>query len=142
MILGAQMAKVADHFLGQNKNGKSFVYVQFELADGDKIAKELWLTTDNAKKHAASNLRTLGYEGNQLDDLNGTDLLVGNEVNITVQMTMDDYAGCEVPEVRWINDPANKKAPREALGPDEARAVSAKFSGIFGGADGGEDCPF
>lgn len=104
--IGSQIVHISAHALGKSKTGTPHIAVLFEDDAGDRITWYGYLT-DKAIERTVESLQVLGWNpaasGGDIETLNGTDLLVGNQAEIVVEM--EEYEGKPSPKVRWVNRP-------------------------------------
>lgn len=87
--------------LGKTKDGKPQLGIQLMVVDGDDCAGETityyGYFSDNAKAYTFTNLRTLGWEGDDLSNLEG---ITKNEVRVLV--AEEEYNGAYSLKVKGI----------------------------------------
>lgn len=126
---GTHLVKVADHALTKSSTGKQRVSVQFEAETDAGVDRITWdgYLTDAAYGYTVDSLRILGWKPEEHDgmvtSLNGTRILVGNEVEIVVET--EEYEGKYTPKVKWINNPGGGMGA--AMEEDEADAFAKQL---------------
>ena len=122
---GRHRVQVASHQLGKSSTGTPHIAVLFEDINGDRITYYGYLT-DAALEHTLKALGALGWDPMQhdgrIDSLNGTDLLVGREADIVVEVEI--YNNEPRPKVKWVNEPGGGGLG-EAMAQDDANAFAA-----------------
>jgi hypothetical protein len=103
--IGRHLVKVIGHVLGRSSTGTPHIAVLFEnVSSGDRITWYGYLS-DKALERTITSLEVLGWDaaahGGQIDRLHGTDVLVGHEAEIVVEMEV--YEGKANPKVKWVN---------------------------------------
>lgn len=118
---GTYAARAKTWALAETSKGDPQVAVEFALLDPEAEMKSLaWYGyfTENTEARTIEALRTMGWAGDDLSDLQGLD---ANEVSIVVEE--EEYQGKIQTKVRWVNKAGglNVKAP---LSGDKAKAFA------------------
>lgn len=115
--------------LGTSNNGTEQIAVRFNLPDVRESITWYGYFTDDAFPITMKALRTMGWTGQDLEDIYGLD---ANEVQLVVEH--ESYDGRTRPKVRWVNPMGNLslKAPMDAA---RAKAFSARMRGKIAAFD-------
>lgn len=124
---GVYRARAVVGALGETQGGKEQMAVEFELMDSEGVVGPhiTWFGyfTEKTTEHTLRALRTCGWRG---DDLSNLDGIQENEVSLVIQN--ETYEGKTRPKVQWVNAPGGAglglKAP---LAPDRAKSFAAKM---------------
>jgi hypothetical protein len=124
---------------GENGSGNAQVFVPFRIsfADGDEhITWSGTLPTDGGKAFQITikALRTLGWQGDDLADLDDLDeegaaKLLPNQVDIVCDM--DDYNGESRLKVKWVNPPGGVRMAKHALAGSDLKTFAAQMRGTI-----------
>ena len=117
---GKYRAKAKEWLLTEiGANATPAVSVDFVFSDPElgKIIWDGWLT-DAAADRTLEALRYCGWEGTDINDLQGLD---ANEVELVIEQ--EDYNGRSYPKVKWVNR-AGGLAHKTPLVGDKARAFA------------------
>lgn len=122
--LGTQRAKAVSWALGQANTGTPQVGVEFELLDADGRPHITWygFFTDKTLERTVESLRHMGWEGCDLDQLDGLDR---NEVYLVID-EQPDLEGKMRARVRWVNS-SGGLAMTNRLEGNDLRAFSAQM---------------
>lgn len=110
--------------LGESSTGKEQVAVTLQILDEGATHQQLtWygFFTDATWERTIESLRTLGWQGDDLNDLTGIDR---DEVSITVED--EEYNGQVYTRVKWINK-AGGPAVKSPLTGDRAASFAAQM---------------
>lgn len=142
---GRNEVTVADHALGRTSKGKEQIAVTFADDSGDRI---VWygFFSEKAIETTEKALTAIGWNptenGWRIEELNGTNRLVGNPASIVCEE--DTYEGKTRLKVRWVNTPGGG-ALREVMTDDEAKAFGESLRkqnvSSYGAAKGRESAP-
>lgn len=124
---GFYKAKAVTWALGKASTGKEQVAVEFALYDADGVEGPhlTWFGyfTDNTFESTLKALRTCGWKGADLSDLQGLD---ANEVQLVIEHEV--YDGKTRARVRWVNAlNAGGLALKEQMDGAEAKVFAAKM---------------
>lgn len=117
-------AKAKAWGLGETDKGTEEIAVEFEiLTEGAHVERITWhgYFSDKTWERTVESLRYMGWEGNDLADVQGLDM---NEVELVVED--EEYQGKVYAKVRWVNRMGGLaiKAP---LTGDKAKAFAASM---------------
>lgn len=117
-------AKAKSAALGESSKGNEQVAVEFQvLTEGASHDTLIWYGyfTDATVDRTIQSLRYMGWEGDDLSNLQGIDK---NEVDLVVED--ETYEGQTFAKVQWVNKPGGLalKAP---LSPERAQSFAAKM---------------
>lgn len=136
---GKYRARATEWALGRASTGKEQVAVQFQTVDPNSPDAEpgpriTWYGyfTEGTFERTVKALRTCGWTGSDLSDLQGLD---ANEVQLVIEN--DEYNGAISAKVKWIN-PVGGLALKEQLSPDEARSFAQRMKGQVLALGGGK----
>lgn len=125
---GTHQGRAVKGALGETSTGREQVGVEFALLDADGTENPdaphiTWFGffTEKTLPTTLKALRTMGWKGNDLEDLTGID---ANTVELVVEH--EEYNGNVTAKVRWIN-PLNGGGMKAALAPDKAKAFAARM---------------
>ena len=127
----AQVVSTALAAVGEKKTPSVKVKFETEFAIHDietpaiqTVYADLWLT-EKCWERSMDNLSILGWNGTDLNDLNGTDLLVGQKAWLVLDE--EEYNGETRTKVKFIN--AIGGGGIKAMEADEAKALAASLKG-------------
>lgn len=134
---GTYRARARSWELGFTESGKEQIWIELEIVDeGSVVATERisWYGyfTDKTFDSTIRALRTMGWTGFDLSDLQGLD---ANEVEIVVEH--EEYpagSGKLYPRVRWVNRPG-AGGMKKPMSPEEKRAFASHVKGRIVAAD-------
>lgn len=98
---GKYKAKAAEWGLGETSTGKEQIAITFDLLDPDFAGQRITyfgFFTEESLQYTIKNMRTCGWEGDDLLELGGLDK---NEVILVVEN--EEYNGKVTPKVKFIN---------------------------------------
>ena len=127
-LLGQKRAKAIRWAIGEAKTGTRQVGVEFELLDVEGCPHMTWygFFTDKALATTVKALRACGWEGCDLEQLDGLDR---NEVQLVIEPETDD-AGQRRARIRWVNS-AGGLAMGTALAGNDLKGFAAKMRGAI-----------
>jgi hypothetical protein len=111
---GTYSAVVQDVWLGVSRGGTDYIAVRFATSPGELNGGEItWYgyLSEKAAPYTLKNLRTLGWQGTMIGELDKRPELIPSPVDIVCEE--EEYQGTTSTRVRWINRP---RAPRSAGG--------------------------
>jgi len=125
--VGRYNAKAVSARPDRGQNGTEYIRMTFRVTDGDYEDSEVeWIgfLTQNAGPRTIESLRTLGFEGYDIDEfIQGVPTTTPNTVSITVEH--NEYKGHVSARVRWINRPMRQSGPTPGGGLSaDARALA------------------
>jgi len=135
---GRYKAQASSWGLGYTKGGKPQIAIEMRVLDEEASGELItWYGyfTDAAKERTFSALRTLGWEGDDLANLNGLDK---NEVSITVKS--EEWEGSWTQKVAWIN-PLGGLGLKNPMTPEQAKSFAATMKGDAIASRGGTSKP-
>lgn len=130
IAVGKYRARAKSHDFGSTENGKDFIAVDFEIAEdgphkGHGITKRMWCTTDGAIQMAIKSLKAAGWDGVDIEKLNG---LGSKECEIVVKHS--EYDGKTYAEVEWVNEIGLRGVkPEQQMDTSKRSAFAAKMRG-------------
>jgi hypothetical protein len=125
---GIAKAKVLRHWFTTSQGGTPGLSVRVEVSDdwdaGQEMVGTIWLSP-KAMGMARSQLKALGFDctAHELDELDGTDILVGNEVDL--ELKEEEYKGRRELKIARFGGPAPKPT-KDALKAATAALRAAK----------------
>jgi len=125
---GKYRARAKGAALGMSGTGKEQIGVEFEvLTEGHTGESITWygFFTEDTTERTIKSLRTCGWAGVDLDNLDGID---ANEVEIDVEE--ETYKGTTSAKVKWINKPGGL-AMKSQLDPAQARSFAQRMKGAI-----------
>lgn len=134
---GKYRARGINAALGKTSKGNPQVGVEFNLLDDEEGRTITWYGyfTDKTKESTFKALRTCGWEGDDLSNLNGIGI---NEVHLVIEHDTNDK-GERYARVRWVNSTGGL-AMKDTLGTEDAKAFAARMRGdiaAFNKSNGG-----
>lgn len=133
---GTYKARAAQWDLGLTGTGKEQVAVMFELLDpafaGQRIT---WFGyfTEKALPITVKALRTMGWQGDDLLNLQGLD---GNEVELVI--ANETYEGKTRPKVQFVNAVGGGLSLATPMAPDQQRSFAAQMRMRIAAINAGE----
>lgn len=92
-------ARAIRAWLSETKTGKECAKVELALSDGRVMEWMGFFTTDNAVERTLNTLKTCGWSGEDIGDLNTVD--GSREVEVVIEP--EEYNGNTYDRVKWIN---------------------------------------
>lgn len=121
-------SKAQEWMLGETDNGKPFLAVSFKVKDTDgeeKFVSWRGFFTDATTERTIESMRAMGFEGDDLEKLEGLDK---NEVDLVVED--EEYEGKTFARVQWVNKPRGPMV-KTVLEGDKAKAFAASMKSAF-----------
>jgi hypothetical protein len=93
---------VKKHYLAKSSKGTPSIKIQAESCDiGETLYYDCWLTDATYKQTIKTLREALGWNGNNLNDLDGTGILVGKEcIAVTEE---EEYEGKTHKKIKFLN---------------------------------------
>jgi hypothetical protein len=133
---GRYKARGVEAALGVAKTGTEQIAVLVEVTEGpDAGAQITWygFFTEKTTERTLESLRHLGWEGDDLTELDG---ITANVVSIVVEHEEDQRTGEPRARVKWINGPGGL-AMKDRMDPGTAKAFAQRMKGAAVASRGG-----
>jgi hypothetical protein len=127
-------AKAVEAKIGSSSTGKPEICIIFQNVDGAKKHRYDGYLTEDAAEFTMQNLRTCGWQGDNLIELDGCNCneMLPAEVELVLQE--EEYEGNSRWKIRFINDPGFMRASvKNEMDRKAKLALSAKLKGLAAG---------
>jgi len=133
-MVGTFLAAVTAHVFKESKEkGTPSINITFETSENvetkepiiKKVYADLWLSEKAQDRSLETLIKTLGWNGDDLNELNGGDVLAGKEAWLVLEE--EEYEGKPYTKVKWINKIGGKMS--KPLDEAKAKSLSDKLKG-------------
>jgi hypothetical protein len=139
LVAGTYTARAVAGGLGFTKGGKEQVAVELQILDEEFAGETItWFGyfTEGTQERTIDALRTLGWNTNDLDNLDG---ITENEVRVV--LAEEEYEGKTSLKVKWINR-VGGLALKTPMTPEQAKAFARQMKGmVLAVAPSGKQAP-
>lgn len=129
IVPGHHRARAVEADLGFAGTGTEQIAINFQFLDGENAGQHItWygFFTEKCVERTFETLRTCGWKGDDLNDLDGID---ENEVELVVEMAVDERDGHAYPKVRWVNRLGGGVALGTRMTDDQRKKFAASMRG-------------
>ena len=123
---GTFEAEIVEHAITESSKGTPQIAVKFETKEGDITG---WFAlTDKAAEYTIKKLRAMGFQGDDLKQINDGQCIVGNQCNIVV--AHEEYNGTTNARVKFVN-PLGVTGGADITASDGAAANARRFNALL-----------
>jgi hypothetical protein len=124
---GTFRGKAKSWALAKASTGTPQVAVEFEVFIEGGSTRRTWygFLTDKTLENTVESLRAMGWQGEDLSQLEGLD---ANEVDLVIQEEADEQGNAR-DRIRWVNKIGGGLAVKSVMSEGEAKALGAELMG-------------
>jgi len=123
---GTFEAEVIEHAITESSKGTPQVAVKFETSEGEITG---WFAlTDKAAEYTVEKLRAMGFQGDDLSQINDGQCMVGNQCNLVIEH--DEYKDKVNARIKFVN-PLGVSGGTDLAASDSAAANARRFNALL-----------